>query len=75
MCIRDRKKMLTLAVSTAAYGWVLHQAYFLMCTALKREPHVKNHPPSIRETLAHYSNECAQLECENHILKTTRPQS
>eukprot|EP00959_Pyramimonas_sp_CCMP1952_P334689 7008722-Pyramimonas_sp.AAC.1 len=40
-----------------------------------REPHVENHPPSIREALANVQNECARRSGESHSLKTTRPQT
>eukprot|EP00959_Pyramimonas_sp_CCMP1952_P455755 9472052-Pyramimonas_sp.AAC.1 len=46
-----------------------------MCTALRRESHFENEPPSIREALANVEDECARRYGESHILKTARPQS
>ena len=37
-----------------------------------KEPRVEKAPPSIREALAQFVNECARRSGESHILKTTR---
>eukprot|EP00959_Pyramimonas_sp_CCMP1952_P253816 5302943-Pyramimonas_sp.AAC.1 len=41
-----------------------------MGAVLRREPHVEQEPPSIREALATVQNECARRRGESHISKT-----
>ena len=45
------------------------------CAARRREHSCENHPPSIRVTVADFSDERARRYGESFILKTTCPQS